>query len=241
MRIHLYSFLSAVFCGQVVNAQTTIDWWQPLEDSQGDISWVDNLSNSQATLDSLQITEGLLFPGFPQASFLDEMFWIDPLPVMEAGGVSALDVRVAPISGNASYSFDVTWDTSEDVYLLVGQLFTGVSGATSPLQISDLTVEAEIDYLGSFAWANSFDDFSEELVWDPITNSLSTLSTNDGDSAFALFRVSDGDGATFSIPSGFGVGTGDTISFAIGAAPVPEPSVCLYLFGALSLLVRRRS
>jgi uncharacterized protein (TIGR03382 family) len=193
-----------------------------------------------ATLD-VTLGSGVLLPTTPAPTTLSATFWTVPPPILDSvqgdRSVPAIDIRVLPVNGLASYAVELVLPFRSEFILAIGQLYSDPVAASGPVElISNPT--ARLQYLGSFGWDNGVKPFDQPLTWDDAGQSLSPATGARGDSEVAFFLIDNADRVTISLPSAYGLATGDTVSLALGV--VPEPTLPVLLLPALLVLVRRR-
>ncbi|MEM9079602.1 MAG: hypothetical protein AAGC74_02800 [Verrucomicrobiota bacterium] len=195
-----------------------------------------------ATL-NLTTNSGFALPTTPGT--LNNNFWLTAPSLTDSqtgnASLSTFEIRHLPTSGSPSYQVDILLPKNSPLILAVGQLFADSSGASDQISINTFNSNTpqQTNLLGFFSSDNGLIAFDQELTWNPTTNQLNPLTGNDGESQIAFFGVSNADKVSFIIPSAYGLGTGDTITFAIGTF-IPEPSTTLLLLTPSLFLIRRK-
>lgn len=198
----------------------------------------------------LQITLGIPAPLSPSAGLLQDSFWITPPDftdsVLGDATLATSKVQVAPQAGVVQFRLAMTGTDLSGLYFAVGQLFSNGTNGTMQINISATTAASApvaVNFLGTNDWDNGIRLYDQPLNWDGILGKLSLSPGANGESQFAFFRVGTGASAVtslnFDIPSGYNLGVGDALEFALGA-PVPEPTsaaLCL-MCGAICLFAR---
>jgi len=162
--------------------------------------------------------------------------------------VDGFATRVAPIGGAAAWTLSINVLEPGSWYLMVGSLFRDAVGENGPLTISASqdSQNVELSYLGSESWSPGTGDLSGAVGWNEALQTFSATEENGEESALGVFLLSDFGGSNsqivIDVPSGFTLGSGDDVVFALGFQQIPEPSSVALLFLAFSSLfgVRKR-
>lgn len=233
-------------------AVTTVDWLNlSTTGNPGNFSLLDD-SSGQIVTGSLSIlaNKGQPFPNYPRSRTLAAGSWTSTPSFMdsltETSQVSAIDLRVVPENGAASYSIDLAIPAGTEMILMIGGLFRDAGGATEAVIISTSSSlgGVPVELLEQSGWGNGITSFGQPLDWDVATDTLSTLPASNGDSAFAFFRVKPLAGLNtrllLQVPAGFASGAGDEITIGLGTV-VPEPTaVGLAAIAGMMFSFRRR-
>lgn len=252
--------LLAACCAATAQAAVVTDWFTY---STGADSRHFSLKNDLGTTVAqaeLQLTSGIPAPLSPSAGVLQDAFWIAPPAfsdsVLGDATLATSKVQIAQQAGSVQFRLAMTGTDLSGLYFAVGQLFSNGTNGTMQISIGASTgsgAPVAVDFLGTNAWDNGIRLYDQPLNWDGTLGNLSLGPGANGESQFAFFHVGTGASAVtslhFDIPSGYNLGTGDALEFALGAAVpgVPEPaSTALYLAGCVAACIfarpaRRRS
>ncbi|MFC7336348.1 hypothetical protein ACFQY0_04095 [Haloferula chungangensis] len=247
-------FVVALFgIGNVASAVTIVDWLQlapgatPSSFSLTDDGGGAVVSGSLSTAPG----EGIPFPGYPSMATLTASGWSTPPAFSDSMAgvpqVSLVNVRVVPQSGAANYQIEMTVPANVELILVVGGLYASDAGSTNSVITTAMTDSGSgvFELVEMIGWSNGVKVDTQALTWNESLSTLSTVPGSEGESGYALFRISPLVGENprllLSVPEGLGSGVGDEISFGV-AVPVPEPSVHLLLAATamLGCLRRRR-
>ena len=161
--------------------------------------------------------------------------------------VSAMDFRVAPVSGKANYTIEFSVPAGRQMLLVVGDFFHNATASTVGMSIaagSD-SGSVPVTLAGMYGWNNGVTLLTQDLAWDQPTGSLTTTAAANGDSKFAFLQIGPISGLnprlTLSVPNGYALDAGDAVIIGIGTV-VPEPGIVTLagVCGILGLLLRRR-
>lgn len=200
---------------------------------------------------SLAIAQGVSFPNFPVQRTLNSSFWTSPIGFADSvtglADVSAIDFRVAPVSGQANYTIQFSVPAGRQLLLVVGDLFHNATASTVGINIAALSDSgsAPVTLAGMYGWNNGATSLSQDLAWNQLTGDLTTTAAANGDSKLAFLEIGPLAGLNprliLSVPQGYGSGTGDSVIIGLGAV-VPEPGVFTLagVCGVLGLVLRRR-
>lgn len=194
------------------------------------------------------VTSGAIFPG-PTSRDLASVSW-SSVPDFEdtlTGDalVSAFEIRVAPVGGLVNYSVEFLLQEGVPHYLMVADLFKSAGAGTSGATISALSDSGvfAVDFVGATGWSNGVKVLTQDVTWDSLTRTLAPAATANGETKPAFFSVAAMTGANprirIDIPSGYAVGGGDSLMFAV-ATVIPEPSQAILWVAGMGLLMSRR-
>lgn len=198
----------------------------------------------------LALTRGMAFPGLPMSRRFAAGEWSSPPEVIDSvtgvADLGAMEFRVVPSAGSATYRVDFRVPANQALVIAVGGLLRNGNSATGSVIIgaaSDLG-SVPVTLRSANAWSNGLTRLNQGVDWNPLTQALSTAAGADGDSEFVLFEVAPLAGEnprlSFAIPDGYGAGSGDSIFIGLGVV-VPEPATAvLLLLGAAIGAGRRR-
>jgi hypothetical protein len=240
----------AGMAGNLPAATVAVDWLQ-LGSGAGPSGFAlrDDVGAATAT-GRLVVTSGVVFPGFPATRVVAGDFWSGGElqtedSVAGDGSVSGFEVRVAPLGGNAAYVVELDVPVGRPLFLMAGELLWTAVGATNGVGIQAFSDAgpANVSLIEMMSGSDGVKNYNGVLSWNGLA--LETVAGVTGESRFAFFEISPlaGSGAkvVLSIPQAYNQDTGDSLLFALGVTPIPEPSALVFCsLGLLALSVRRR-
>jgi len=216
--------------------------WLPIEFSNGKSELITDGGQNVGEVE-INFGNGIPFPGSLRAGNLASQYWVDSGPLgnvlSEDDSIPTGRLRMVAPQGSLNYGMSFRIEESFELVLMLGQFYG--DGADSSLPLSILGDEADslqIQFLGSFGWSDGISSFTKELSWDGSQLDFSGLGREE--SGFAFFHIEGQGAATVEIPSGFAVGAGDEIEFAVGLVTIPEPESSLLVFCSLAACCFRR-
>lgn len=229
--------------GHAAAAPVVVESWADITVADGTTFLLSDSSGASFGSVELAIEEGVTSQAFSTARSLDQDYWSAEPPVVDLMGdssVQALSTRVVPSNGVASYDLQFSLNSSTPFVLMIGELFGDASSETGPIVFD--AGEGTVSFLGSQGWADGLNSFITPLNWDGTASQLvrAPLSAEGEDSELAFFLVSPGSAnpqLTLRIPSGYGEGLGDSLTFGVGV--IPEPSALLLLATLGGVFLRR--
>lgn len=195
------------------------------------------------------IDSGIAFPGYPRERIFSQAGWstTQPLEDSSAGDsrVQGIDLRVVPQAGAANYRVEFALPAGQEFVLALGGLYRDATDATAAVLISWANGAGAVSLESTVGWTDSVNFYNTPLTWTAGSGTLSPDAGSEGNSSVAFFRLGAMPGPAtlvLNIPDGYGSGTGDEITVALGALEaVPEPSsAVLAATSALVALSRRR-
>ena len=233
-------------------ATVMVDWLKlPAGSSPGGFQLLDD-SDSALGSGSLVIAQGVSFPGRPAPRTLNSAFWTGTTGFSDSvtglADVSAMEFRVAPSAGQASYTIQLVVPAGRQLLLVVGDLFRNATAFTAGITIAALSDSGSVPVTlaGFYGWNNGASTLTQDLAWDQPTGALTTTAGANGDSKLAFLQIGPISGLNprlvLTVPQGYAVGTGDSVIIGVGAV-VPEPGVITLagICGMLALVLRRRN
>lgn len=210
---------------------------------------VDDSNNATAN-GSVTLTAGIGVPGLPRSQPFAAGNWGTQPEVADTltgdAGISAMEFRVWPSAGSASYVITLQVPANQPFIVAVGGLLQNSTSATQGVTLAALSDSGSVPVVlrSTNAWSTDLLQLNQGLSWNPLTQILSPASGANGDSQFAFFEVGAITGAnprlSFAVPFGYAAGSGDSIYIGVGAV-IPEPATAgLLLLGTAACVGRRR-
>lgn len=230
-------------------ASVVVDWL--VSEPGGTVSaftLVDD-ANAAAATGSATITAGVGYPGLPTSRTFASGSWTTQPELQDTltsdTTISALEFRVVPSLGFATYVINLQVPSNQPLIVVVGGLLKNSTSSTQGIEIAALSDlgAVPVTQQSTHAWSNGLTVLNQPTDWNPLTQVLSPTSVANGDSEFAIFEVGPISGAnprmSFTVPLGYAASIGDSIFIGMGKV-IPEPSTAgLLLLGAGALAGRR--
>lgn len=250
--IALAGIASLAFTLTAPAATLMVDWLKlPDGSSQSGFQLLDDNSAALGG-GSLVIAQGQSFRGIPAPRTLNSAFWTGTTGFSDSvtglADVSAMEFRVVPVSGQASYTIQLSVPAGRQLLLVVGGLFHNATASTVGISIAALSDSGgvPVTLAGMYGWNNGATSLTQDLAWDQPSGALTTTAAANGDSKLAFLQIGPISGLNprlvLTVPQGYGAGTGDSVIIGVGAV-VPEPGVITLagICGMLALVLRRRA